>query len=120
MVKAYFSKPQNRLLAALPLNEYEILRPHLKQISLSQGREVYKAKERIEEIIFPNTGAISLLVKNEDASLDVALVGYEGMVGFPVLLFDESSPYTAIVQIPGTALSIDADVMKRELDNCPA
>jgi CRP-like cAMP-binding protein len=52
----------NRLLAAMPPNILALLEPDLKQVSLEQGAVLFEPGELIENIYFPLTGLISLMV----------------------------------------------------------
>jgi hypothetical protein len=52
----------NRLLAALPSETLNLMGHDLRQISLAQGRAIYEPGASIDEIYFPQSGMISLLV----------------------------------------------------------
>jgi CRP-like cAMP-binding protein len=56
------SHQDNRLLAALPREMLDLLQRDLRQISLAQGKSLYEPGAPIDEIYFPQTGMISLLV----------------------------------------------------------
>src|SRR4030095_11716717 len=95
----------NRLLAALPGKEYQRLRPHLKMVALSFGEVLYEPGEVIRHVYFPNQGIVSLLSTVEERStLEVGVVGNEGMVGISVFLGKSVSLNRAIVQGEGTAM----------------
>src|SRR5215208_370398 len=96
---------QNKILAALPAEEYERLRGHLTPVSLPLGETLYKQDSRIEYVYFVNTGVVSHVTHMEDGgSVEVGLVGSEGIVGLPVALGDDVSPNQAIVQIADGAM----------------
>ncbi|MBD2309359.1 Crp/Fnr family transcriptional regulator [Chroococcidiopsis sp. FACHB-1243] len=104
---------KNRLLAALPVEEYEALFPHLEQISLTFKQSIYQSNEPLEYIYFPSHGIISLVVIMEDGGVvEAATVGNEGMVGLPVFLEADTIPSEALVQIPGNAMRMKADAFK--------
>ncbi len=106
----------NRLLAALSGKEYQRLQPHLEQITLSFGEILYEPREIIRYVYFPNQGIISLLSRVEEHStLDVGIVGNEGMVGIPVFLGAAASSNRAIVQGAGTALQMKAYAMRKHV-----
>jgi CRP-like cAMP-binding protein len=107
----------NRLLSALPENEYQRLEPHLKSVCLSVGTVVYEASEKIETVYFPNNSLISLVstLKN-GATTEIALVGGTGMVGLPVILGNDHSSQRAIVQVADGAIKISALILKQEFD----
>jgi len=104
---------KNRLLAALPNEEYLSLLPHLETVSLAFKEVIYKSREPIEQVYFPNNGVISLLTNMEPGTIaEVGLVGLEGMAGLPVFLGVETMPLQAIVQVPGDAMRMKTDVFK--------
>src|ERR1044072_9142996 len=70
----------NRLLAALPKNEYRRLLPKLKTVNLILGEELYEPGEIIKYVYFPNDSIISLISELSETSwLEVGIVGNEGM-----------------------------------------
>ncbi|MBD2690278.1 Crp/Fnr family transcriptional regulator [Anabaena catenula] len=110
-------RSNNKLLAALPKSDFEHLAPHLELVSLTSGQSIYEAEEPIKYVYFPGTAVISLLCTMDNgSSVEVGLVSKEGMVGIPVILGDDITNITAIVQVPGNALRIDADTLKTEFD----
>lgn len=112
-----FLQSSNKLLGALPKSDFEHLAPHLELVSLTSGQSIYEAEEPIKYIYFPDTAVISLVcIMDNGSSVEVGLVSKEGMVGIPVILGDDITNITAIVQVPGNALQIDADIVKTEFD----
>ena len=104
---------QNRLLAALPKSEYSRLLPHLETVSLEFKQVFYEPNQPIEYVYFPNNGVVSLVNIMEDgATVEVATVGNEGMIGLPVFLGANTIPSKAFSQVPGDAMRIRADVFK--------
>jgi CRP-like cAMP-binding protein len=102
-------RPGNRLLAALPADELDRLRPHLERRRYDVKELVHRPGEPIEAVVFPTTGVFSLVTSMADGTtMEVATVGDEGMVGVPVFLGDVSSPLTVYSQIPGEALCLPA------------
>ncbi|MDZ8053211.1 MAG: Crp/Fnr family transcriptional regulator [Aulosira sp. ZfuVER01] len=109
--------PRNKLLAALPCAEYERLVPHLHLVPLANRQVIYEVGEAIAYVYFPNRAIISLLtMMNDGSTVEIALVGDEGMAGIPVILGDNISSIQAIVQVPGDGMRINADVLKTEFD----
>jgi CRP-like cAMP-binding protein len=105
----------NRILAALPELTYQRLTSQLETVELSQGEIIYPAQEAIEYAYFPIDTAISLVSMMENGSTtEICLVGREGMVGLPIVLGDDVSPYLAIAQIAGNAIKINASAIVSE------
>lgn len=106
-------KSENRLLAALPQDEYERLVVNMESVFLNFKQSVYEPNEPIEYVYFIQNGVISLLNVMEDGrEVEVATVGNEGMVGLPVFLGADKIPGRAFSQIPGDALRMKANVFK--------
>jgi CRP-like cAMP-binding protein len=104
---------ENRLLAALPSEVKARLEPNLERVSLPFQEVLYKSREPIDQVYFPNNAVISVLTILKDRTpAEVGLVGNEGMVGLPVFLGVETTPLKAIVQIPGEAMRMKTDVFK--------
>ncbi len=107
---------KNRILAALPRKEYERLLPQLEPITLPLGLSLYKSGDFIEHVYFPNEGIVSLVTHmNGGETIEVGLIGHEGMVGIPVLLGDDIAFEEAIVQIEGSGLRMKSSVLKQDL-----
>ncbi|MBD2213682.1 Crp/Fnr family transcriptional regulator [Nostoc linckia FACHB-104] len=108
-------QPENQLLGALPSDIYERLASHFKLVSLPTQEVICEVAEPIQYAYFPHQAVISLLATMDDGStVEVALVSQEGMVGLPIILGDNISSMRAIVQVPGEAMRINADILKAE------
>ncbi len=108
------TKPNNRILAALPKKEYQRLLPDSEKFELVYAEDIYEIGEPISHVYFPESGIISLLSSVEEQMLlEVGVVGNEGMVGLPVLLGSKQSGNYAVVQGDGWALKMSsADFLK--------
>jgi CRP-like cAMP-binding protein len=112
------TSPTNKLLAALPRREYQRLIPSLEEIPLVFEKVLYEPGDSILDVYFPTSGIVSLLAGVEDrATLEVGLVGREGMVGVPIFMGVNTSLNHAVVQGAGSALSMKATVFRKECDN---
>ena len=110
----------NRLLSLLSDTDYERLRPHLSQVAFDYKKSLYEASRPIGHVYFPIDGVASLVITTADgASAEVGTIGNEGLVGLPVCLGDSEAPSSVYVQVPGTALRIDAGIFRGELDRSP-
>ncbi len=111
----------NRLLAKLPKTEYERLRPGLKCVSLGFGEVLYEPGDIIKHVYFPNDSIVSLLSGlSERSSLEVGMVGNEGMAGLPIFMGVNVSPTRAIVQGSGSAMRMTSAAMRREANRSGA
>jgi CRP-like cAMP-binding protein len=109
---------QNRLLAALPATDYERLLPQLEPVTLPLGMVLYESGGTLAYIYFPTDSIISLLyVMQDGASAEIAVTGFEGLVGIALFMGGESTPSRAVVQSAGSAYRLKAAVLKKEFDN---
>ena len=107
---------RNQLLSALVSQQYQHLLPHLQRVELTLGDVIYLAGGNIEHVYFPETAVVSLLSTLENgATTEVGLVGREGMVGLTVFLGGALTPEQAVVQLAGSALKMNASVLRHEL-----
>jgi CRP-like cAMP-binding protein len=107
---------ENRLLAALPRKEYDRLHPHLEKVSLLLRDILYEANGPIPHVYFPLDGVVSLvIIMDGGCSLEVGIIGNEGMVGTPVFLGCQSSLTRAISQVAGDALRMETKVFHEEM-----
>lgn len=108
----------NQLLAALPKKEYQALRSQLEEIPLVFEQIIYKPEVAMSDVYFPNSGIISLLAGlNERTTLEVGMVGKEGIVGLAVFMGVKDSQNRAVVQGAGSAMKMKARAFRRECDN---
>jgi CRP-like cAMP-binding protein len=107
----------NRILAALPREDFARLAPHLTMIRLERDEVVYIAGDQIRYVYFPLSGLMSLLSTTETGStVEVAMVGNEGIVGLPVILKNSMIPYEVAVQTETVAYRIKAEDLEEEFD----
>lgn len=108
---------ENRLLACLPEEELEGLRPRFERVSLSHGQHVIVPDEPILNIYFPLTCLLSLVTLMEDgSSVESGTIGREGMSGVPVILDSCTTTMPTFTQIPGEAIKVKAEVIKAAYD----
>lgn len=104
---------QNHLLAALPTAEYERLSPHLELVQMSLGDVLYESGGELRYVYFPTTAIVSLLYDMEDgASVEIAGVGNEGIIGVALFMGGETTPNRAMVQCAGHAYRLKSPLLK--------
>ncbi|MUG96906.1 helix-turn-helix domain-containing protein [Scytonema sp. UIC 10036] len=112
---AYIKGVKNRILAALPQQEYERLLPKMEKVVLEYNQPLFEPDQCIKHVYFPYSGVVSLLnvMENGDTA-EVGMVGYEGIVGLPVFLDADSVSSLAIVQIEGEAMKMKTEDFRAE------
>jgi CRP-like cAMP-binding protein len=111
----------NRLLAAVPADDFERYFLALEPIDLSLREVLLDAAEPVEYVYFVEQGVSSVLtVMSNGSSIEVGMTGIEGMVGVSALLGGEPSAQRVIVQIPGTAQRLPAALCKIAFDESAA
>jgi CRP-like cAMP-binding protein len=111
----------NRLIAALPREALALLERDIKQVTLALGAVCFEPGDVIDQIYFPLTGMISLLVATGDGEMvETTMIGREGAVGLQRAIGDRRSFTRAIVQIPGKFSTISAARFAQVAANNPA
>lgn len=107
----------NRILATLSEEEFSRISHHLETVHFEKGELVYLMGDKISHAYFPINGLFSLLSTTETGStLEVAMVGNEGVVGLPTILRRELIPYEVIVRIRTEAIKIRSEALQEEFD----
>jgi CRP-like cAMP-binding protein len=111
----------NRLLAALPRKDRQHFVASCAEVELVFADILAEPGERIRYVYFPTQSFISLTTPIDGhASLEVGIVGDEGMLGISLILGVAVSPLHALVQGAGSALRMNAAPFRRELEQSPA
>src|SRR5687768_14995171 len=96
---------RNQLLAALSVQDLDIIRPYLTKVSIKKREILQEPNRPLNYAYFIESGIASLLSRTrKDSTVEVALVGRLGFVGVPILLGTKRAPHRCIVQIAGEAL----------------
>jgi CRP-like cAMP-binding protein len=112
---------RNRLLAALPPGEIGRLRPHLELFELTKGEVIYNAGDTICYVYFPERGMVSMLSTTSGGdTIGVGVAGFKGVIGGALALNGRQIPFRAVVQIPGQAWRIRAEILREEFEYCGA
>jgi CRP-like cAMP-binding protein len=107
---------RNSVLAALLATEYKRLLPRLEHVTLKRGAVVYRADQKIEEVYFPEEAVIAMVDATEDGrTVEVGIIGREGIVGINIFLGGAVTPDKAIVQLPGGAMRMKSLALRKEV-----
>src|ERR1041384_8325476 len=106
---------ENRLLAALPDEDYERLRPQLSNVFFGLGEVVYEFAGQLDFIYFPTTAIVSLLyTMRNGSSAEMGLTGNDGVVGIALFMGGGTMPNRGVVQSAGRAWKMKAQVLQDE------
>jgi CRP-like cAMP-binding protein len=104
----------NRLLSALPGEEFERMLPSLELASLSARDKLDDSREAAH-VYFPEDAVVSHLVLFEDGNtVEAAMTGREGVVGLGAVFGQHAPTHWARVTLPGSALRMRAETCRRE------
>jgi CRP-like cAMP-binding protein len=108
---------ENRILSSLPRDEFERLRQRLERVRLTQGQILYGAGDAVRHVYFPAGGMVSLVsTTRAGSSIEVGMIGGEGVVGLPAIQREGSSPYLVMVQIAGEGARIRSEALREEFE----
>ena len=108
----------NKLLAALPRNDYQLLLSHFASVQFAQGDVLYEAGAEVDQVYFPLSGMVSLLVVMRDGSaVETATVGREGVVGAMSGLGLHTTKVRAIAQLPMFASKIGSTALRKAVSS---
>src|SRR5258706_9696980 len=114
-------RPKNRLLAALPAEDFQRISPDLKTVPLTAKQVLLKRGDPNRYVFFPNGGmcSVTAMMKN-GAAVEVATVGDEGMLGMSAFWGGDLMPGESMVQVlDGRAASAERmtlEAFRRETD----
>jgi diguanylate cyclase (GGDEF)-like protein/PAS domain S-box-containing protein len=108
---------QNRILAELATSEYARLQDDLELVNLKLGEILYNPGDTVDFVYFPITCIASLTFTTRNgASAELAIIGNEGLVGVSLVLGGATANHRVMVQSPGKAYRLKAEVVRWELD----
>ena len=91
----------NRLLASLSTNDFDLLGPHLECVTLGLRKNLERPNRQIDAVYFPEAGFASVVaVQSKGKQVEVGLIGREGMTGLPIVLGNHRSPHATYIQVP--------------------
>ena len=118
---ANLARSQNQLLAQLPEAEWQRWLPHLQPVELQLGQVLYESGATLEQVYFPSSAIVSLLyVMENGAAAEIAVVGFEGIVGISLFMGGGSTPSRAVVQSGGQGYALSAEMIKVEFNRSGA
>ncbi len=110
----------NEILLGLSRKECDTLFPKLEFVRLMTHHVLHEPGDTLKSAYFCNTGLISILsVFPDGKSVEVGLIGKEGLVGVPLVAGFRTAPTRAVAQIEATAYRVDGETLMELLHQCP-
>jgi CRP-like cAMP-binding protein len=107
-------RPSNRILARLSRAEFASLDPHLEAVELPVKRVLETRKRRIDQVYFVESGFASVVADGSTKpSIEVGIIGREGMTGLGVILGNDRAAHNTYMQAAGSALKISAQDLRK-------
>ena len=111
----------NHLLASVPRKDRQRIVAGCESVDLQLGEVLVERGQRIRHVYFPTDSFVSLTTATDNGTtLEVGLVGHEGMLGISLILGVDVAPLRALVQGAGTGLRMNTAPSRRELRQSPA
>ena len=111
---------RNKVLLAMPDNEYDLMRPDLTHIDLPHHLSLHEPTQNIEFVYFPNWGMVSQVVVTKDGrTVEVGVVGSEGYVGAGLAAGLTRSSVREVMQIAGDGSRMTGSALERTLRSAP-
>ncbi|MGI9139945.1 MAG: Crp/Fnr family transcriptional regulator [Gemmatimonadaceae bacterium] len=104
------SAERNSLLLSLPPEEYEKVIVRATTVPLKVREDLITAGEPVRYVYFPQSGLLSIVndMKADDMSIEVGVIGREGMAGLSLFHGSDTQPMRVLVQVAGEAKRISA------------
>jgi CRP-like cAMP-binding protein len=111
------SRPKNKLLTALPRQDFERLRPQLRTTHIRAKHVFHPANEPIRDVVFLNGGVASITTAMQDGTMvETATVGDEGVVGMEAFFGGGIAIGETMMQVPDTSAELmSVGLFKEEL-----
>jgi CRP-like cAMP-binding protein len=111
------SPRQNRLLAALPADEYALILRKLELVPMPLGHALHESGLPMSHVYFPTTAVVSLLYVTADgAATEIAVVGKEGIVGISLFMGGDFTTNRAVVHSAGYAYRLKRQLLINDFE----
>jgi hypothetical protein len=106
----------NKILLAMTDAEFQMIRPHLKYVSLPSHLRLHESHQPFKYVHFPNEGLISLVIVMENGkTVEAGIVGREGVSGMHAVAGLSHGPLREVMQIGGNGFRIRINDLKKTL-----
>jgi CRP-like cAMP-binding protein len=111
----------NRILAGLPRQDFALIEPHLEPVDLPIRKTLETRRKRIDHVYFPESGFASVVANGSDKpSIEVGIIGREGMTGLAVVLGGDRAQHSTYIQVAGNGQRVSAARLREVDEQSPA
>ena len=104
----------NFILKRLSDDDFGLLQPHLETIRLPVHKALETRNRKIRTVYFMESGFASVVANGSTRpSIEVGLIGREGMSGLAVVLGADRPAHETYIQAAGSGLCLAADSLRR-------
>jgi len=107
----------NLVLTRLAPADFASIEPHLEPVDLPVRADLEKPDQPIRHVYFPDQGIASVVASSRTSkrTVEIGLIGREGMTGIPVLLGNDNPSHHAYMQVGGSGRKLPAGVLRDAL-----
>jgi len=110
-----YNPKQNDILAFLPNEDYARLLPYLELVHMPLGHSLYESGQKLSHAYFPVDSIVSLLYVTENgSSTEIAVTGFDGLVGISLFMGGDTTTSRAVIQSAGYGYRLKASILKHE------
>ena len=110
-------RSSNGFLSALDVDDFELIRPHLRTVNLAQESVLVEVGQPLRRAYLPHKGVISLFVSlARGERVQIAMIGSDSIFGSFAALGDPTALNSAAVLVPGLASTLDIDRLRAAAD----
>jgi CRP-like cAMP-binding protein len=104
---------QNRILSKVSAVDLKDLQWHLRIVELQHGQVLADSRTFVHKVYFPHSGILSSVVEMKDGiGIESGMIGWDGVFGAAQALDHKLSLNKVMVQVPGRATVVDANVIR--------
>jgi CRP-like cAMP-binding protein len=108
---------RNRILSGLSRGDFGLLESHLEGVDLPIRKQLEAPNKRIDRVYFIERGFASVVANGSGhRSIEVGLIGREGMTGLAVIMGTDRSPHDTFMQAAGNGQGITAAKLRQGME----
>lgn len=110
---------KNAILKRLPAHELDTFMKQAEYVHMDLRDTVIEANKPIEVVHFPEIGLHSMVSIVDKLEVEVVTIGFEGMIGVPLVFGERTTMTRVFCQMPGASWQITAASFVEMLNSCP-